>query len=92
MSGPSERERSSPVIVRTPRGPVRVARQEMRGLRHGSDWRWFWMARRENAHQWFQATTAREAIRRAVTAPPRAKAAWLDKAAAEAEQLAGARR
>jgi hypothetical protein len=42
-SGSAVRNRSDIVTLVTPRGHVEVARQEMRGLRRGSGWRWFWV-------------------------------------------------
>jgi hypothetical protein len=78
--------RSETVTVVTPRGEVQVARQEMRGLRRGSAWTWFWLARRRGSSGWSEASTAREAIRRAMLLPPRKLPAWLKEAAAEAER------
>src|SRR5436305_8735307 len=57
----------------------------MRGLRRGSSWRWFWLARRTGSGGWSEASTAREAIRRATLVPPGKLPAWLTGAAAEAE-------
>jgi hypothetical protein len=42
----ADRNRSPIVTVPTPRGRVDVMHQEMRGLRKGSGWRTFWLARR----------------------------------------------
>ena len=50
--GTSVRNRSEPAIIATPRGPVQVVRQEMRGLRRGSGWTWFWLARRKGKVDW----------------------------------------
>ena len=91
------RKRTQIVTVLTPRGSVNVMRQEMRGLRKGSGWRIFWFARRAGKHDWAQATTPTEAIRKATLLPPKKAAAWLGQAAAdatrqldEAEPTAGA--
>jgi hypothetical protein len=74
------------VTVATPRGEVEILRQEMRGLRRGSSWKWFWLARRRGSAGWSEASTAREAIRRAILLPPRKLPAWLNEATAEAER------
>jgi hypothetical protein len=71
--------------VRTARGPVEVVRQEMRGLRRGRGWTWFWLARRAGNVDWHAAPTPAEAIRRAVLLPARKPPAWLREAAATAE-------
>jgi hypothetical protein len=78
--------RSEIVTVVTARGHVQVARQEMRGLRAGSGWTWFWIARRKGKLDWWEASTAREAIPRATLLPPRKPPAWLSEAAADAER------
>lgn len=78
------RKRSEIVTVVTPRGPVDVMHQQMRGLRKGSGWRTFWCARRAGKKDWTEATTAQEAIRKATLLPPRKRASWLDRAVAEA--------
>lgn len=78
--------RSGTVTVPTPRGEVEVVRQEMRGLRRGTSWTWFWLARRKGSSGWSEASTAREAIRRAMLLPPRKLPGWLKEAAAEAER------
>ena len=70
----------------TPRGPVEVVRQEVRGLRRNSGWTWFWMARRAGNVDWHEASTPAEAIRRAILLPARKPPAWLREAAATAEQ------
>jgi hypothetical protein len=74
------------VTVGTPRGPVEVVRQEMRGLRRGSGWTWFWLARRAGHNDWHEASTPAEAIRRAILLPARKPPAWLREAGATAEQ------
>ena len=84
--GSAIRNRSETVSVVTPRGEVEVVRQEMRGLRRGSSWTWFWLARRKGSIGWSDASTAREAIRRAMLLPPRKLLAWLNEAAAKAER------
>ena len=58
----------------------------MRGVGHGSSWRWFWIARRQGRADWSEASTVREAIRRATLLPPRKPPGWLSAAAAEAER------
>jgi hypothetical protein len=87
MAGTAVRNRSATVIVQTPRGPVDVVRQEMRGLRHRSSWTTFWLARRKGRNDWAEADTAREAIRRATLLAPRKPPPWLLEAAAEAERM-----
>ena len=85
-SGSAIRNRSDIVTLVTPRGHVEVARQEMRGLRRGSGWRWFWVARRSGKADWCEASTAREVIRRATLLSPRNPPAWLSEVAADAER------
>ena len=80
------RNRSESVTVATPRGEIEVLRQEMRGLRRGSSWTWFWLAHRKGSTGWSEASTAREAIRRALLLPPRKLPPWVDHAAAQAER------
>ena len=70
----------------TPRGPVEVLRQEVRGLRRNSGWTWFWMARRAGHRDWHEAATPAEAIRRAILLPARKPPGWLREAAATAEE------
>lgn len=84
--GAAVRSRSDPAIIATPRGPVEVVRQEMRGLRRGSVWTWFWVARRKGKVDWCEGPTAQEAIRRATLLPPRKQPGWLTKAASDAER------
>jgi len=85
-AGSAVRNRSETMTVATPRGEVEVARQEMRGLRRGTSWTWFWLARRRGTSGWSEASTAREAIRRAILLSPGKLPAWLNEAAAEAER------
>jgi len=85
-AGSAVRNRSETVTVPTPRGDVEVVRQESRGLRRGSSWTWFWLARRSGNSGWSEASTAREAIRRAMLLPPRKLPGWLHGVAAEAER------
>jgi hypothetical protein len=85
-SGNAIRNRSAIVTVATPRGRVEVVRQEMKGLRASLGWTWFWIARRAGQQDWREASTAREAIRRATLLAPKRKVAWLDHAAAAAER------
>jgi hypothetical protein len=56
--GSAVRNRSESVTVGTPRGPVEVGRQQVRGLRRNSGWTWFWMARRAGNVDWHEATTS----------------------------------
>ena len=58
----------------------------MRGVRRGSGWIWFWLARRKGNADWYEASTTREAIRRATLLAPRRPPKWLGEAAAEAER------
>jgi hypothetical protein len=58
----------------------------MQGLRRGSSWTWFWLAHRKGAGGWAEATTAREAIRKATLLAPGKAAPWLQEAAADAER------
>jgi hypothetical protein len=58
----------------------------MRGLSRGSSWTWFWLARRRGTSGWSEASTAREAIRRAILLSPGKLPTWLNEAAAEAER------
>ena len=75
-AGRAVRNRSESVTVVTPRGEIEVLRQEMRGLRRGSSWSWFWLAHRKGSTDWSEASTAREAIRRTLLLPPRKLAPW----------------
>lgn len=85
-AGSAVRNRSEAVTVATPRGEVEVVRQEVRGARRGSSWTWFWLAHRRGSGGWSEASTAHEAIRRAMLLPPRKLPAWLNEAAAQAER------
>ena len=85
-AGSAVRNRSESVTVLTPRGEIEVLRQEMRGLRRGSGWSWFWLARRKGRTDWSEASTTREAIRRALLLPPRKLPRWVDGTAARAER------
>ena len=60
--------------------------QEMRGLRKGSGWRTFWLARRAGKQDRVQADTPHEAIRKATLLAPKKAVAWLDQAAADARK------
>jgi hypothetical protein len=86
MSASAVRNRSEIVTVMTPRGPVDVVRQEVRGIRQAKSWAWFWIARRKGRSDWSEASTAREAIRMATLLPPRKPPSWLLEAALEAER------
>jgi hypothetical protein len=83
--GTAVRNRSEPTIIDTPRGPVEVVRQEMRGLPRGTGWTWFWVARRKGKTDWSEGSTAQEAIRRATLLPAGKPPTWLAKAASDAE-------
>ena len=85
-AGSAVRNRSEIGTVVTPRGEIEGARQEVRGLRRGSSWTWFWLAHRKGGGRWTEASTAREAIRRAMLLPPGKLPAWLYEIAAEAER------
>jgi hypothetical protein len=85
-AGSADRNRSEVVTVQTPRGAVDVMHEESRGLRNRSGWEKFWLARRVGKPGWAQATTPREAIRRAMVLPAGKTPGWLKVAAAEAEQ------
>jgi hypothetical protein len=64
---------------------VEVVRQDVRGLRRGSGWTWFWLARRKGKVDWSEPSTAQEAIRRATLLPAKKPPGWLTKAAYDAE-------
>ena len=85
-AGSAVRNRSGIVTVMTPRGRVEVLRQETRGLRQGSGWRWFWVARRKGRADWSEASTVKEAIRKATLLPPGKPPAWLRDVSSEAER------
>jgi hypothetical protein len=80
------RNRSAVATIPTPRGRVEVIRQQVKGLRGSSGWRWIWVARRAGQQDWREATTAQEAIRRATLLPPRSHASWLIAATTAAER------
>lgn len=84
--GTAVRNRFEPAIIATPRGPVEVVRQQMRGLRGGSAWTWSWVARRKGKVDWSEGPTAQEAIRRATLLPAGKPPGWLAKAASDAER------
>jgi hypothetical protein len=88
-AGSAVRNRSEIATIATPRGPVDVLRQEMKGLQQRGSWTWFWLARRTGQTDWCQATTAREAIRKATLLPSRKPPAWLREAAATADAQLG---
>ena len=60
--------------------------QQLRGLRKGSGWRTFWLARRAGKRDWVQADTPHAAIRKATLLPPKKRTAWLQQAAADARR------
>jgi hypothetical protein len=86
MAGMAVANRSDPLTVATPRGPVEVVRQQWRSQRSGSRWQWEWLARRRGQRDWKQGTTAREAIRQAALLPPGKHPGWLAAAVEEAER------
>ena len=51
-----------------------------------SGWHKFWLARRSGTHDWAEATTPKEAIRRALLLPAKKAPAWLDVAVRETER------
>src|SRR5437660_11355736 len=58
MAGSSVRNRSEPVTVETPRGPVEVVRQQWRTQQPRGKWRWEWLARRQGQRDWRQGATS----------------------------------
>jgi hypothetical protein len=84
VAGRTVANRSEPIVVETPRGPVEVVCQQWRSQRPGSRWQWEWLARRAGQRDWRQGTTARDAIRQAALLPPGKQRAWLREAAAYA--------
>jgi hypothetical protein len=84
MADSSIGNRSDPVTVATPRGPVEVVRQQWRSQRRGSRWDWQWLARRDGQRDWRQGATAREAIRQATLVPAAKQPSWLIEVAAYA--------
>ncbi len=82
MAGRAVANRSEPLTVETPRGPIEVVRQQWRSQRAGSRWEWEWLARRRGQRDWRQGATAREAIRHATLLAPGKQPAWLLEAAA----------
>jgi hypothetical protein len=79
-------KRSDIVTVPTPRGPIEVARQQLRSYRPKSDWRWVWAARRKGQVDWRHGDSADEAIRQATLVRAGKRPAWLTEAAAAAER------
>jgi hypothetical protein len=86
MAGRAVANRSEPMRVQTPRGPVDLVRRRWRSQRAGSRWKWEWLARRGGQRDWKQGSTAREAIRRATLLAPGKQPGWLTAAVAEAER------
>jgi hypothetical protein len=86
MAGGAVANRSEPLTVQTPRGPVEVVRQQWRSQRAVSRWQWEWLARRRGQSDWRQGGTAREAIRQATLLPPGKQPGWLAAAVSEAER------
>jgi len=84
MAGSAVRNRSATLTLATARGPVEIVRQQWRSQRAASRWEWVWIARRRGQTQWRQATSAREAIRRAALLAAGKQPAWLAEAAARA--------
>ncbi len=66
--------------MRTPRGPVEMVRQQVRGLRRNTGWTWFWVARPAGHTDWHEASIPAEAIRRAILLPARKPPVWLREA------------
>lgn len=62
----------------------------MQGLKQRRSWTWFWLARRKGKTDWSEASTASEAIRRAMLLPPGKPASWLREVAEEAESKTAA--
>ena len=90
MAGRAVANRSEPMRVQTPRGPVDVVRQQWRSQRAGSRWQWEWVARRDGQREWKQGSTAREAIRRATLLAAGKQPGWLTAAVESAERRVGA--
>ena len=86
MAGRAVANRSEPMRVQTPGGPVDVVRQQWRSQRPGSLWQWELLARRDGKRDWKQRTTAREAIRQATLLPPGRQPGWLTAAVEDAER------
>jgi hypothetical protein len=86
MAGRAVANRSEPMKVQTPRGPVEVIRQQWHSQRRGSHWEWEWLARRGGQRDWKQGCTAREAIRQATFLAPGKQPAWLTAAVDEVER------
>jgi hypothetical protein len=86
MAARAVANRSEPMTVTTPRGPVEVVRQQWRSQRAGSRWEWEWLARRGGQRDWKQGSTAREAIRQATLLSPGKQPGWLIAAVEEAER------
>jgi hypothetical protein len=86
MAGRAVANRSDPLTVATPRGPVEVVRQQWRSQRAGSRWQWEWLACHGGQRDWKQGTTARDAIRQATLLPPGKQPGWLTVAVDEAER------
>jgi hypothetical protein len=58
MAGRAVANRSEPITVSTPRGPVKVVRQQWHSQRAGSRWQWEWLARSGGQRDWKQGSTA----------------------------------
>lgn len=86
MAGRAVANRSEPITVPTPRGPIEVVRQQWRSQRAGSRWQSEWLARGGGQRDWKQPTTAREAIRQATLVPPGKQPGWLTAAVGEAKR------
>ncbi len=86
MAGRAIANRSEPIRVQTPRGPVDVVRQQWRSQRAGSRWEWEWLARRSGQRDWKQGSTAREAIRQATLVSSGKQPGWPTTAVEEAER------
>ena len=86
MAGRAVANRSDPITVSTPRGPVQLVRQQWHSQRAGSRWQWEWLARRGGQRDWKEASTAREAIRQATLLAPGKQPGWLTAAVEGAER------
>ena len=86
MPGRAVANRSEPVKVSTPRGPIEVVRQQWHSQRAGSRWQWESLARRGGQRNWKQGSPAREAIRQATLLAPGKQPGWLTAAVADAER------
>lgn len=80
------RDRSPIVNASTPRGGVEFVYQERKGLRKGSGWQRVYLARRARTQDWRDASTIREAVRKALLLPAGKQPGWLTEVAADLER------